>query len=166
MFIIMTPLVFKKSPGALLASLTSWKCHGAKLIKKALLLMTAGYQQHKNPWYLPLSGFGSSSALHRALQGAKPPHRGPRLTAGFGLGRCMHLSLRFAICRIWQGFLTPCSCLESPHPCPLPTTLHLQEVPAQKQFCQQYQCLNRSPVLQSLSPALCSHWSWAGIVQL
>lgn len=81
----MTDLVFKKPPETLLVSLTSWKCHGAKLVKKALLPVIAGY-----PWYTripgnsPLLGFGSSSALHKALQGATPPHTGLRLMAGFG----------------------------------------------------------------------------------
>lgn len=64
------------------------------------------------PGTSPLLGFGSSSALHRALQGTKLPHTGPWLMAGFGWGRCMHLSPRTSrICYLQDlAFLTPCSC--------------------------------------------------------
>lgn len=167
MFTRMTPLVFKKPPGTLLVSLTSWKCCGAKLVKKALLLMTAGCHQHKNRWYLPPLGFCSSGALHRALQGAKPPHIGPKLMAGFGRGRCMHLSPRTS--RVYH--------LQNLHSW-LPALLKLlpgSPHPHFSQLCTFRKRLLRSsfasnisrlPVLQSLSPGLCSHWSQAGIFQL
>lgn len=83
----MTPLVFRKPPGALLVNLTSCKSHEAKLAKKSLLLMAAGYHQQESPWYLPPVGAQFlEHALHRALQGTKPPHVGPSLVAGFGRG--------------------------------------------------------------------------------
>ena len=109
----MTPLVFRKPPGTLLVNLTSCKCHGGKLATKSLLLAAAGYHQLESPQYLPPVGARFlERALHRALQGTKPPHVGPRLAAGFGRGRCPHPSLRGGrVSRLQDlALLALCSC--------------------------------------------------------
>lgn len=113
MFTMFSPPVFRKPPETLLVNSTSCKCRRGKLDKKPLLLVAAGYPQPESPWYLPLAGARFLECTsHRALQGTKPHHVGPRLVAGFGRGRCPHPSPRGGRVSRLQDlvFLTPCSC--------------------------------------------------------